>query len=115
MFGPWPVCGTLSLGVLLSACEILPVATATRTKASQNFQVRRCGVGRVWASLLLQGALPYWAKASKTGKGGSSEAWCAGLGVSKLGSECWCCFVNAEGQGREMVPASSFVPRGVFS
>ena len=38
----------------------------------------------------------------------------AGLGVSKLGNEVVLCWfpqvVYAEGQGREMAPASSFVP-----
>lgn len=51
---------------------------------------------------------------------GSTGVWSVGLGVSKLGSEClhwagsqkWTC-TNAEGHGREITSANSFVTRGV--
>ena len=59
-------------------------------------------------------------EASVTGKGSFTRAQGVGLGISRLGREYRHCagshrwhFVHAKEQGREMAPASSFVPKGV--
>ena len=74
------------------------------------------------AGLLKEEAHCAGTKASVMGKGGFTGEWRVGLGVSKVGSECWCCTgfcrwlcAYAEGWGREMVPASSFVPGDCLS
>ena len=86
-----------------------------------NTQVGRWGVGRdlVWA-FGVGGHLCWdWGQVW-LGRVIPLEHGEAGLGRSKLESKCgscagsqrWPC-LYAEGQGREMVPTSSFVPRGV--
>ena len=85
-------------------------AFAPRTEAPQNWQVRRCSVGKVCTSLLRGGTQSARNEASVTRKGGSDKVWGAGLDISKLsseylycaGSHMWPC-VYAGGQGREMV------------
>ena len=80
-------------------------------------------MGRVWAGLLGEEACHARTEACMTEKGNATQAWGqVGLSVSKLGSECqrctgscrWLC-AFAEGRGRELVPASSFVPGGGLS
>lgn len=46
----------------------------------------------MWSEVLSSGGLSPLAgtEASVTGKGSSTGAWRARLGISKLGSECWC-------------------------
>lgn len=105
-----------------------PFTAATRTEASQNSQIGRHAVGRGWSQSSGGEDLLHWHwgkldwkrqffwSMTVGGWGGEGDrAW-----VSKLLSECLCfacsCrwpFAYAERQGREMVPASSFVPGGV--
>ena len=73
-----------------------------------------------WAGLLGEGACHVGLRRRWLGKGGSSGMCGGGPGVSNLGGECRGCTVSrrrlcarAEGPGREMAPASSFIPREV--
>lgn len=67
-----------------------------------------------WPGLLGEGPC-------STGKGGSAQARGWGLGANKLGSKYWHSACSHRwplfflgGRGREMAPADSFVPGGVF-
>ena len=61
--------------------------------------------------MLARFVLVLWGtEVSLTGKGGSVQAWGTRFGVSKLGKE-WGAVVVPKKE--EMVPTSSFVPKGV--
>lgn len=107
------------VAVLWSAYITRPVAVAAGSEGSQNFQWQDAVVwagsqGRAAILVLRQGRL-----------GRMVLLDCgldrAGFGVGMLGSECLRCagyrrwpYAFSEGQGREMVPARSFV-LGVWS
>ena len=71
----------------------------------------------VCVGFLGEGAYCTGTEASMTGKGSSIRAWGIGLGVSKLGKECWHCtgsiggsvFNLRGGEGRNHLPVSLFL------
>lgn len=101
--------------MLCSACEMGPEAACTRTAAPQNFLARGRGVCGL--------ALFSWARGRPRGDGGKlrcegQRRQSARVGVGGLGGPRprraahpprWLC-VDADGQGRKMAPALSFVP-----
>jgi len=99
-----------------------PVTTTARTQALQNSQVGKHVVGRDFGQSSGRGAPCAGTEASMTGKGGSTGGWGAGLGVSKLGSECqhcassckWLC-VYHEGMGEGNGTCHSLCSRRGFS
>ena len=68
--------------------------------------------------VLARFALVFWGtEVSLTGEGGSAQAWGVGLGISKLGKECWCWAGSPRGEkwclsaplfleGSSMIPVS---------
>ena len=95
--------------------------TTAGTEALQILEVRRCGVGTGLGLSSGRGGPQCW-DWGITRKGGFTDGGGLGLGISRLGSGCCCSagshrwlYVFAGRLGKEMVPASSFVPRGGFS
>lgn len=92
-----------------------------RTKALQSAQVGRCSAGKVCTGLLKEGTHSHGTEAYVARKRRSSDMQRVGLGISKLGNKCWCCTGwlhdyagGGGGEEKEMVLASSFVPRKPF-
>lgn len=95
--------------------------TAAGTQAPQSTQVRGC-VGKICTDLLKEGTHSSGTKADVIGRSRSSKVWGSGAWCKQVtyGMQeqhwfpqvamhlCW------EWVGKEMVPASSFVPKGVF-
>lgn len=122
VFSPWPKRASFDLGVLWFACEMIPVSTTAETEAPQNTRNRRHSVSRnlVQSSGGRDSPLWDWDKCDweeqfYQGVGGGVRP-----GISKWPSEFWHCASSprwpcayAEGYGREMVTASSFVLREV--
>ena len=93
-----------------------PVTTSTGTEALQNSLVRRYGVGRCLCWSCGGEACHTETEVSMTEELHQSAG--ERLGVSKLGSQCLyctashrCLCIYAEGWGREVVQARSFVAR----
>lgn len=73
----------------MSACEMRPVTTSSKTETWQNSLVGRCGVGRGFCLSSGEGACRSGAEASLTGKGlPASAGRGVGPGISRLGSQC---------------------------
>lgn len=95
--------------------------TAAGTQAPQSTQVRVC-VGKICTDLLKEGTHSSGTKADGTGKSRSSELWGGGAWCKQvrygIQEEHWVPQVAMhlcwEWVGKEMGPASSFVPEGVF-
>lgn len=105
--------------MLWSACQrqgMRPVTTTTRIEALQTPWSSGRVWARVWSGLLGWRLHHVETKSSMTWKGSSSRVQGLELGVSKLGRECGLCPDSFRWPWlmlREMVPASSFIPREV--
>ena len=94
-----------------------PDTTSTRTEALHTSLIGWRGVGRVFASLWGKGPTLPGLREVRLRRAVPPEHRGVGIVVNKLGSLCWCSAVSpgwlcvdAEGQGRNTVQATSFVP-----
>ena len=92
-----------------------------RNEALQNSLVGRCVLGRSLAGLLVERPAVLWLRQAWPNGTVPKECRNMGLGISKLGSQyqhCAACgrrlCVYAEGWGRQILPARSFVPWEAF-
>ena len=90
------VWSAVGVGCILTKCAIACLQNETCLLKELRFHktcVERCSVGRVCARLLRDGTSFSCTELSVTGKGDPLKhgvrGWAAGLGVSKLGNECW--------------------------